>query len=88
LGWPPSEFWEATFFDYSNAYVGYMKSNAIGPWADKSQSGRDFRPDEVESLKSAIEKEREHNPDGPVKKDSIKEAIREKKRLNRERRDD
>ena len=83
LGWRPTDFWESTFWEFSNTQVGYMKSNGIGPWSDKGQSGRDFRKDEVDDIIKSINKEKEDNPDGLVQKESLKLAIKEKRMANK-----
>lgn len=64
-----------------------MKINQVGPWSDKSVSGRNFRQDEIEGIKDSIKREQERNPDGVVQNASIKEALKKKRLENKKRKE-
>ena len=61
-----------------------MKANNIGPWSNDPK--RPARKEEIARIKESLRIERELRPDGPVTDPKLKAAIKEKRRLNRERR--
>lgn len=34
--WTPQVFWSSTYWEYSNALVGYMKFHRMGKWGENS----------------------------------------------------
>lgn len=39
LHWRPGDFWNATFFEISAAYVGHCRSNQVGFYAQTADDG-------------------------------------------------
>ena len=66
LHWPPDQFWRATFYELSCAYIGHCRANGMGKWARREdgwtraeieeQSERDRRMRESGAEKTVSKK--------------------------------
>lgn len=62
LCWSPDDFWSATPYEISCAYVGYCRANGSGQWAVDPDSGWSDRG--MKDFRAAIEEMKEQFPDG------------------------
>lgn len=75
MGWKPDEFWSATPYELSNAYIGHCKRHNLGKWAPDS-SGHSRA--ETERFTASLKKLKERFPDGrpPKLSKAEKRALR------------
>ena len=86
MGWSPSDFWDSTFFDFSNCYDGYCRANAIGKYKKPEyQVGAAWNRSDVAKAKAALERQRKEDPDGQIDKKD-KARWRAAKALKKQRR--
>ena len=66
-----------------------MKANGLGMYGEESESesGGNLSKKDVEILKKKIAEEQERCPDGVVVDPELKRMLKEKRRLNQERKD-
>lgn len=57
--WSPQEFWSATFYELSCAYIGYCRANGVGKWARRpdgwTRAELEVHSENVERMKATVE---------------------------------
>lgn len=62
--WTPDEFWKATPYEFSCAYVGYCQHNGMAPF--------DGSGDELEAFRDGVQRLKAKHPDRVLSKAEAK----------------
>jgi hypothetical protein len=79
LQWTPSQFWDATFYEVSCAYIGYARANGVGPWAVGPHGWSEVQAiehlEDVEALKKLVDDDPKFRPKKGRRKWQTKPSI-------------
>lgn len=64
LGWAPPQFWDATPYELSCAYIGWCKTNGAGRWRVDPKTG--FSDVEVDEHQEIVAWLREQYPERTI----------------------